>query len=583
MSLDFVICEIDHDSSVAEEMFKVCSIHIPVLTPVIDVDFTSAQDKLMILCEDGNVSIFNLNENVFYSVQAASSSVRIMCSPLDALFIVADHHAQVTMYDYTLKVIPSNYEAINCQFDLVDSLQSICFVNDYLISLRYSSVMADLEPQSISSELSLIILPSGLNMQTLIHEYLKNDMTNEAVDNLLTLNWNFDAYLTYSCLNFILNFLLKLPFDENKESQILSTLGAYFHAKQPINLSIEKEYKFGMHLLTKRFFYHLVRHQSLEKAFLLAVDLKSKQLFSLLQKIGEETGDVKLSKRSAEYIEDISRREEKRRSHRERVKETKLASAVDSGHHGVQFTKTSQSNSSPVSSLHHHSRDSTIIEENDGFDVTDVAPSRRRPVPVPRRSISTPPLPPGQTLLMDTIIHYDDGTTIERTSVSVASNPRNTPPLRPQNPPPILNRHLQNHTGPPPALPPRVKTSPPTVTEKKEAVSKLANLSIPDDVSNGDSKEPPPLPPKNFNNNNNHDSLEKLIPSVLTPKSSMIRTLKSAVNRQTNSVTPSSSSSVPRLGDDLIRDPPNPSFHDPSKSDQNKNKPRIECIHFGIV
>ena len=56
-----------------------------------------------------------------------------------------------------------------------------------------------------------------------------------------------------------------------------SVLGGFFAGE--FSLHIQMEYKKPVHLLSKRFFFKLLRNLRFEKAFRLAVELSSKELF----------------------------------------------------------------------------------------------------------------------------------------------------------------------------------------------------------------------------------------------------------------------------------------------------------------
>lgn len=558
LSLDYVVCEIDQEASVPEEMFQVLSVHIPVMHAVVDVDFTEAQDKLMILCEDGNLLMFNLNDNAVYPLKTSPTSMKIMCSSLDAFFLICSDQGQLTMYDYTLTPVPVIYDKNEWHVELPGSLHSVQLL-DNLVLLNNIS-----DDNLRVSHLNLVILPSCLNIQNLIHEYLRHNLFPEAISNLLTLNWNFNPYLAYTCLNIVFNFLMKQPLDFSKESQIEATLAAYFQSKQPLELSVEREYKLGMNMLAKRFFYHLVRHDSLQKAYLLAFDLKSKPLFYLLRKIAEDKGDSRLTHNCSEKINGLTRLEDKRRSRREKT--TRVTEMQEQ--HTRQSSQTHSSFSSTSSAQHARSQ-ATV---GDSKDVTDVAATRRRPIPAPRRTSATPPLPPGQTLMMNTPHPYED----HRRQTSS----QNAPPVKPRLP--FANKDRQansslNRNSPaikPPALPPRVRT---LATETKvvspvNAEVRGSKVSI----TVLEEEQPPPLPPKNFGNNNNHVSTDKVLPILHVVSTSVA----SSLNRKTDKVSPV----VSNTRSDLIRDPPNPSnHHDNTKTEGKDSKPRIECIEFGVV
>lgn len=538
ISLDFIVylmaCEDDTRECATgrgEEMFKDLSIHIPLMTPVISAEFNDAQDKIVILCQDRKVLMFNLSENAVYPLQTSIEGTHLMCSPLDGFFVICDQHGQLLAYDYSLSVIPGNYDDLR-YMDLMESLEDVRMVSDNAILLTYKSVSPSAE--GVQNELALVSLPPGLDVVSLIQEYLKHDYINEAMTNLSILNWNFDPFLAYNCLNVVFNFLLKCPLNPLRETQIEAALGHFFRSKYPISLSIEKEYKESMHCLAKRFFNHLIRYKSLEKAFLLAVDLKSKELFQLLQRIARENGEVQLDKVCAEKIDHLTRREGKRRP--------KTTTAM------TDKTITS------LSPLQSKSGETSSQSQ----DVTDAAPTRRRPLPAPRKTVPSPPLPPGQDLYMTNQSRSPTAenttmTTVPKNAFNVPSSPTLLPAVvAPKLPPKNSPKPIDS-----PVIPPKLRS---------QSYPSMGIVS---------SEQPPPIPPKTFLNNNYgthaHPEVKFVSPEVASPPQP-IRTIKSAVNRQTQS---------------MINNQSNPSStskdEEKKKKEREPVKPRIECIHFGVV
>jgi len=543
ISLDFIVylmaCEDDTRECATgrgEEMFKDLSIHIPLMTPVISAEFNDAQDKIVILCQDRKVLMFNLSENAVYPLETSIEGTHLMCSSLDGFFVICDQHGQLLAYDYALSVIPGNYDDLR-YMDLMESLQDVSMISDNAILLTYQSVSPSAE--GVQNELALVSLPLGLDVVSLIQEYLKHDYMNEAMANLSILNWNFDPFLAYNSLNVVFNFLLKCPLNPLRETQIEGALGHFFRSKYPISLSIEKEYKESMHCLAKRFFNHLIRYKSLKKAFLLAVDLKSKELFQLLQRIARENGEVQLDEVCAEKIDHLTRREEKRRP--------KTATSI-------------QKSSTITDSFPLPSKSGETSSQLQ--DVVDVAPTRRRPLPAPRKTAPSPPLPPGQDLFTT---NQSRSPTAEKTTMTtVPKNAFNVP-----SPPTFLPEVLA------PKLP--SKNSPKAIIDSPVIPPKLGPQSNPS-MGVVSKERPPPIPPKTFFNNNYgthpHPGVQFVSPEVPLPPQPM-RTIKSAINRQTQS---------------MINNQSNPSIMSTSSRDEEKRKkerqpvkPTIECIHFGVV
>ena len=63
-----------------------------------------------------------------------------------------------------------------------------------------------------------------------------------------------------------------------------ASLGSFYAPLRPLSYVIVVDYRDPISRLARRFFHHLLRYQRFEKAFLLAVDLHSRDLFMVKQK-----------------------------------------------------------------------------------------------------------------------------------------------------------------------------------------------------------------------------------------------------------------------------------------------------------
>ncbi|KAI1287496.1 WD repeat-containing and planar cell polarity effector protein fritz -like protein [Halotydeus destructor] len=504
-SLKFVVLELRGED---EAMVTIFSLKVSLIARCIQVDFTAAQDKLLILCENRTVMLFCLEENAVYTLRTSIDGTKILCSPLDAFFVVCDKFGQVLMYDYALSVIPSNYDdlSLRWQLDVIDVVNQINFINSDFITM-----LSDI--QSDQGAISLISFPPSMSLTGLITEYLKYDYVNEAISNLLTINWNTDSYLAYSSLNLIFNFLLRLPLNPLRESQIENTLGVYFKPVRPAEAQVYEEYRLSMHFLAKRFFYHLVRYNSVEKAFLLALDLKSRHLFLLLHKIAIEKGDEKLMEVAFERAADCESCDS----------DVKFACRIP-----LEASHSSIHNSTSQSTRH------------------------QIPIPAPRKSlthnqISAPSEPP-PPLIERSCKPEQARLSAARMSVQYTVDTASEP----------LNCHQlsgDHFTSPPPPLPPKRPVK-----------------------STG-----PPLPPKSFLLNNNSRSVP-VEPFQSTSDKHVLRLDVSHEPVDLGSLPTPSLSSSSSLDAQLS---PTSSLSSENSDEVplqlNRDKPKIECISFGVV
>ncbi len=280
--LNYCIFEINESFETLQQIY---SIRIPLLRPCMKAQFTSAQDKIVLLCDDDSIMLFNIEQNALYSLHSSVNAFDFSCNQFDAIFSVADQFGRVSLYDYSLNTIPINYEELFN--DKMLHLKKIKFIDSTKLCLYFNEEKA--------TNITLITLPSIIDNKTLINEYIRSGKCEEAIAALKCINWNCYSQIAYFSLNAIFNHLIKQPLNTIRESQLETTLATFLTPIMPIDDQIFQEYKLEIHYLAKRFFYHLLRYNCLDKAFLLGVDLKSKQSFILLYKIAKERGNERIA------------------------------------------------------------------------------------------------------------------------------------------------------------------------------------------------------------------------------------------------------------------------------------------------
>lgn len=275
------------------EMIESVRINIPA--KCLRADINNLLGKVLLLCANRTVVMYSIDQNTISYFQAPIEAIDLANSPLDSYFIVSDSCGQIMMYDYSLHLMSANYDDLFLK-EAFCGLDAMKFLGNNFLCLKFAD----------DPNLTFIALPYNLDFTTLIRTYLKNDFTNEAVENLRQLNWNQNSFLAHATLNIIFNHLITQPLNSVIESHLQATLATFYIPKMPINEDVVSEYQYEMHCLAKRFFFHLLHYMCLEKAFLLALDLKSRHLFILLYKIAKERGNRKLADVSLRYAQRFS-------------------------------------------------------------------------------------------------------------------------------------------------------------------------------------------------------------------------------------------------------------------------------------
>uniref|UniRef100_A0A8C6UFG0 WD repeat containing planar cell polarity effector n=1 Tax=Neogobius melanostomus TaxID=47308 RepID=A0A8C6UFG0_9GOBI len=161
--------------------------------------------------------------------------------------------------------------------------------------------------------------------EELLQQRLCCGQVQEAVSVLEAMDFNTAGDQCYRGLISIINHLLRLPLNAQRENQLEAALGVFYAAPAPLCDTVVLEYRDPISKYARRFFHHLLRHQRFEKAFLLAVDLEDRDLFMDLHYVASDKGEVVLA--------DVARR-----------KANEIEARVDAG-------LVSVANSEPASSL----------------------------------------------------------------------------------------------------------------------------------------------------------------------------------------------------------------------------------------
>ncbi|XP_054168927.1 WD repeat-containing and planar cell polarity effector protein fritz homolog [Oppia nitens] len=242
---------------------QIYSIRIPLLKCCLKAQLTQALDKVVMLLDDESIAVFNIQHNALYSMHSSQKSFDYTLNPLDAIFTVTDQLGKISVYDYAFNTIAINYDNQH---------------HHHLPNIR------------------LIRFPILMDSKGLTNYYLKDsDKSDEAIASLQTIPWNRYSDIAYYCLNYIFNYLIKQPFNGKREAQLETTLATFLSPIVSIDDNVLKQYNYEIHLLAKRYFYHLVRNDSLDKAYLLAVDLDIKYLYHLLYKIADKRNNQRIA------------------------------------------------------------------------------------------------------------------------------------------------------------------------------------------------------------------------------------------------------------------------------------------------
>ncbi|KAM3863182.1 WD repeat-containing and planar cell polarity effector protein fritz homolog [Diretmus argenteus] len=140
----------------------------------------------------------------------------------------------------------------------------------------------------------------------LLQQRLRCGQVSQALGILEAMDWSTMGDQCYRGLGSVADYLLRLELNAEREAQLEAALGVFYAPPTPLSDTVVSEYREPISKYARRFFHHLLRHQRLEKAFLLAVDVEARDLFMDLHYVAGDKGEVVLAdvaKRKANEIE----------------------------------------------------------------------------------------------------------------------------------------------------------------------------------------------------------------------------------------------------------------------------------------
>lgn len=142
----------------------------------------------------------------------------------------------------------------------------------------------------------------------LLQQRLRCGQVPEALGILEAMDWCIMGDEAYRGLSAVTNHLLRLQLDAQREAQLEAALAVFFAPRAPLSDGVTLEYREPIRKCARRFFHHLLRHQRLEKAFLLAVDLGDRDLFMDLHHVAGDKGELVLADEARRKAREIQSR-----------------------------------------------------------------------------------------------------------------------------------------------------------------------------------------------------------------------------------------------------------------------------------
>jgi len=300
-------------------------VSIPLKSEIVCQGRACTEDRVLLGCQDSSLVLFDENRKVTQLTKAALSPAIIEWHPSGVIVAVASRKGQVQLFDQALTPLtqqlikddlyPLPTLDINNLFRSPTTLEHIAWspmleqpenVTEPIDSLF---IICDRGPLAML-QYSLGVLSQGqLTPLALLNQYIKHKQTDEAVNILCSLSWNVEGATCYACLSAIINYLLRQSLNASLEVQLEAALGTFYAPPKPLNEATVLEFRDPVGRLARRFFHHLLRYTRFDKAYLLAVDIGSRDLFMDIHYVATDKGETALAevaRRKADQIETMS-------------------------------------------------------------------------------------------------------------------------------------------------------------------------------------------------------------------------------------------------------------------------------------
>lgn len=293
---------------------RVASTTIPVKAPVVVQRRNHSEDKLLLGCEDGTLMLYDDHRRVTQMTKANLIPLLIQWHPGDSVVLVCSADGDIQVFDMALAPVLIQLVAENPSPKHTLELRKFLINPVRLDSVSWScdASLGNIADNSIGCYDNLLILfergplcllrlelgvltHGRLGTVEMVSEYMRHDQPEEAVNFLNSINWNTEGKACFACLTLIMNNLLKLPLNSEREGLLEETLGSFYAPSRPLSDATVLEFRDSISKLSRRFFHQLLRYRRFEKAFLLAVDIGAKDLFMDIHYLANDCGNYPLA------------------------------------------------------------------------------------------------------------------------------------------------------------------------------------------------------------------------------------------------------------------------------------------------
>ncbi|RMC07831.1 hypothetical protein DUI87_15300 [Hirundo rustica rustica] len=235
------------------------------------------EDKLVLGCEDSSVVLYEAYGQVTLLAQAELLPAVMTYHPSGAVLVVGSSQGELQLFDTALSPIKIQLLAQDYSPEATLQFSKHCEVPTSLIQIQWAtSPGAFPSPDSMEiHDLLLVRFDKGplgvlhfklgvltrgqLGLVEIIHQYIRYDEIQEAVNVLSTMNWNTMGQKCFICLSAICNHLLRQKLTPAREAQLEASLGTFYAPTRPLLDGTVLEYRDPISRYARRFFHHLLR------------------------------------------------------------------------------------------------------------------------------------------------------------------------------------------------------------------------------------------------------------------------------------------------------------------------------------
>ncbi|XP_068042519.1 WD repeat-containing and planar cell polarity effector protein fritz homolog isoform X2 [Anomalospiza imberbis] len=329
------------------------------------------EDKLVLGCEDSSVVLYEAYSQVTLLAQAELLPAVMTYHPSGAVLLVGSSQGELQLFDTALSPIKIQLLAQEYSPEATLQFSKHCDVPTSLIQIQWAAppgafpspdsmdihdcllVRFDKGPLGVLHFKLGVLTRGQLGLEEIIHQYIRYDEIQEAINVLSTMNWNTMGQRCFFCLSAICNHLLKQKLTPAREAQLEASLGTFYAPTRPLLDRTVLEYRDPISRYARRFFHHLhrmlwmiklhvsskarfreeefteehqpgnhlwlskslnhklletgrlLRYQRFEKAFLLAVDIGARDLFMDIHYLALDKGELALAEVAKRKANDI--------------------------------------------------------------------------------------------------------------------------------------------------------------------------------------------------------------------------------------------------------------------------------------